>query len=537
MSDLHDTPTPRRRGRGGRILANLAWVLGGAALTVLLLANPLGIPPVGDWVHHLPGHGDPAAPAAEAHEGQLWTCGMHPQVISEEPGQCPICGMDLVPLAVDPTGHDHAAVDATVWTCEEHPEIAESEPGTCPIDGRPLVPKRVASGGGEREVLFYRNPMDPTVTSPVPAKDSMGMDYVPVYADAAAGAAAGGPVVTIDPAVVQNMNVVTERVERRDLVRPIRTVGVLDYDQQQMVSVTTRFSGFIEKVYVNYVGEPVRRGQPLFEIYSPELVQTQEELLSALSFAERLEGAPEETRRRAEALAEAARTRLAYWDIGRGQIDRLEKGGTALRTLTVTAPASGLVMKRMPGLEGMAVKPGMELFHIADLSSLWLDVQVFEDQLPWLREGSEAEITLAYFPGETFRGKVRFVEPEVQERTRTVGLRVEVPNRDGRLRAGMYAQVRFAPRTATDAVAVPRQAVLRSGERNLVILALGEGRFAPREVTLGAEGDDFVQVLAGVEAGDTVVTSSQFLIDSESNLQEAIQKLIAKRRTAAGGRG
>jgi len=273
----------------------------------------------------------------------------------------------------------------------------------------------------------------------------------------------------------------------------------------------------------------VRRGQPLFEIYAPELVQTQQELLSSISFARRLEGAPEEARQRAESLVEAARSRLGYWDIGEDQVRRLVEDGIVARTLTVTAPAGGVVMKRMPALEGMAVQPGMELFHIADLSYLWLSVEVFEDQLPWLREGSAGRIELSYFPGETFTGEVRFVEPQVNEATRTVDLRLEVPNPDGRLRAGMYATVRFAPVMAAETVAVPSLAVLRTGERNLVIVALGEGRFAPREVTLGAEGGGLVQVLSGLEAGERVVTSSQFLLDSESNLREAIQKLLAAR--------
>jgi len=376
--------------------------------------------------------------------------------------------------------------------------------------------------------------MDPTITSSVPSKDEMGMDYVPVYADEAEAAASQGATVTIDPGVVQNMNVQTAKVERRDLSREIRTVGYLDYDQEKMVSVTTKYPGFVEKVYVNYVGEPVRRGQPLFEVYAPELVQTQRELLAALGYARRLEGAEAEARGRAEALVEAARSRRAYWDISGEQIAELEKSGEPRRTLTAVAPSSGVVMMRMAGLEGMAIRPGMELFHIADLSTLWLSVEVFEDQLAWLREGSEAEISLSYFPGETFRGKVRFVEPQVSEKTRTVGLRVEVPNRDGKLRAGMYATVRFAPVVAEKAVVVPSLAVLRTGERNLVVVSLGDGRFAPREVRLGAEGDHFQQILEGVEPGEDVVTSAQFLLDSESNLREAIQKLLASRKGAAG---
>ena len=297
-----------------------------------------------------------------------------------------------------------------------------------------------------------------------------------------------------------------------------------------MVSITTKYSGFIEHVYVNYVGEPVQQGAPLFDIYSPELVQTQEELLSALSFSRRLSRASEEARRRADALADAARTRLGFWDISEAQIDSLAASGEAMRALTVTAPAGGIVMMRMPGLDGMAVKPGMELFHIADLSTLWLSVEVFEDQLPWLREGSQAHVELSYFPGESCRGRVRFVEPQVNEKTRTIGLRLEIPNPEGRLRAGMYATVRFDPVVARNTIALPSIALIRSGQRNLVIVAQGGGRFAPREVTVGAEGDGFVQILAGLEPGEQVVTSAQFLLDSESNLREAIQKLIAAQR-------
>jgi Cu(I)/Ag(I) efflux system membrane fusion protein/cobalt-zinc-cadmium efflux system membrane fusion protein len=376
--------------------------------------------------------------------------------------------------------------------------------------------------------------MDPSVTSPVPRKDEMGMDYVPVYADEAASAANQGAVVTIDPTVQQNMNVVTERVSRRDISHEIRTVGYLDYDQEQMVSITTKYPGFIEETYVNYIGQPVKKGEPLFEIYAPELVQTEQELLSALRYANSMSSAPEETRRRAEALLEAARQRFAYWDISPEQVRRLEETGEVFRTLQVQAPVGGLVMKRMPGLEGMAVRPGMELLHIADLSDLWLTVEIFEDQLPWLDVGSEATISLDYFPGETFRGRVRYIEPEVSEKTRTVQLTLEVPNRGGKLRVGMYATVVFQPVAVTDALTVPNEAVLRTGQRNVVVVALGGGRFAPRDVTLGPSGDGFVQVLSGLSEGDEVVTSSQFLIDSESNLREAIRKMIAEKRGGGG---
>jgi len=447
--DMQSSPP----ARGRRRLANLAWVLLGCAVTLVLIANPLRLRAI-----------------------------------------------DTLTRALRGGGHGVGA------------------PGSDAAGER---------GGKERKVLFYRNPMNPAITSPTAAKDEMGMDYVPVYEDEAEDAAGQGATVRIDPGVAQNMNVRVERVERRDLRREIRTVGYLEYDQQKMVSVTTKYQGWVEKVFVNYIGEAVKKGAPLFRIYAPELVQTQQDLLSALAFAARMEKAPDEAQRRARSLVDSARQRLAYWDIAPAQIERLVSGGDVLRTLVVTAPADGVVMKRAEGLEGMAVRPGMELFHLADLSSLWLSVEAFEDQLAWLKPGSQAHISLSYFPGETFTGRVRFVEPQVTEKTRTVSLRLEVPNRGGRLRSGMYATVRFLPVVVKDAVVVPELAVLRTGERNVVVLQTGKGGFAPREVVLGRSGEGSVEVTSGLQEGDKVVTSAQFLIDSESNLREALLKMVA----------
>ncbi|HXI03942.1 MAG TPA: efflux RND transporter periplasmic adaptor subunit [Candidatus Saccharimonadales bacterium] len=490
-----ESPAGRSRGR-----LWMAIVVAGAAgfgAAWLVFSNPLGIPLFEAWSHA------PRAAAGAGEEKKLWTCSMHPQVISDEPGKCPICGMDLVPVR-----HGTAAA----------PAAGEKAPG-------------------EPKILFYRNPMDPTVTSPVPMKDPMGMDYVPVYAaeEGAAGSAPG--TVVIDPAIVQNMGVLSEKIARKDLRRSVRTVGYLDYDQEKMVSVTTKYDGFVEKVYVNYIGQPVSKGDPLFDIYSPALVQTEQELLSAIEFSRRMDAAPDDMRSRSEDLVKAARQRLAYWDITPEQVSEIEKTGKVLRALTVTAPTGGLVMKRQEGLEGMAVRPGMDVIHIADLSSLWLKVEVFEDQLAWLRKGSTARVSLTYFPGESFSGQVRFIEPQVSEKTRTVNLTLEVPNADGRLRAGMYATVEFAPVVARDSLAVPATAVLRTGLRNVVIVSLGGGRFAPREVKLGAAGEGWYQVLSGLREGDEVVTSSQFLIDSESNLQEAIQKMVEPGTTVPSGEG
>ena len=478
------------RSSGGVPWRGLVWFVAGLVVAYLLLADPLGL---GLLPSQRPGPGETAS--AKASDSTVWICPMHPDLLHDRPGECPICGMDLVPLDERPT--DAAAIED---------------------DG---------------EILFYRHPMDPEVTSPVPAEDEMGMPYVPVYAEEAPSGAA--PMVEIDPVVVQNMNVQSAPVVRRDLRHRIRSVGYLEYDQERMVSVTTKYSGWVERVYANYVGERIEKGQPLFEIYSPELVQTEQELLSALEYAARLEEAPREARRRADALVDAARTRLSYWDISPQQIAELEASGEIFRTLRVVAPASGVIMKRIDGLEGMAVRPGMEIFHIADLSTLWLSVEIFEDQVAWIDVGTPAEIEFTYFPGETFRGVVRFVEPEFSERTRTLRVKIEVPNPRGRLKAGMFATVVFEPVAVHEALAVPSLAVLRTGRRNVVVLDLGSGRFAPREVTLGHQGEGFVEVLDGLVEGDRVVTSAQFLLDSEASLQEAIQKMLADR--SGGGVG
>lgn len=523
---MTDTKTNRFRWMSPVLL--LAAVATGVVLGQLLPSALLDLrtPTVADT--------DESAPFPE---GQLWTCGMHPHVIEEQPGQCPICGMDLTPMRDNSggseVGHSHperspsSTTEPAAWTCPDHANIVESQPGTCPIDSLDLVPADTPPG--EREILFYRNPMDPTVTSPVPAKDSMGMEYVAVYAPGADAAEPASGVVRVDPATVQKMNVRIEKVVRRDLTHPIRTVGYLEFDQERMVTVTTKYSGWIEKVYVNYVGENVRRGQPLFEIYSPELVQTEQELLSALEFATAMSDAPEDARQRALSMVDSARVRLSYWDISPQQIERLEDTGEVFRTLEVTAPADGQVMKRLAGLEGMAVQPGMELFHIADLSSLWLSVELFEGQLAWVSEGTTADIVLPYFPGESFRGRVRFLEPELSEKTRTMRAKIEMPNPRGRLRKGMYATVELQPVVVHQALAVPTQAVLRTGTRNVVMQAIGEGSFVPREVSLGQEAGGFVEILEGLDQGAQVVTSAQFLLDSESTLQAAIQKMIAGR--------
>ncbi len=385
---------------------------------------------------------------------------------------------------------------------------------------------------GEREIVYWRSPMDPTITSPEPRTDAMGMEYVPVYADDTESPPAG--TIRIDPTFVQNIGVQSEPVRRVDIPFTIRTVGTLTYNDAGMTWINTKYEGWIESVAVNYIGEPVSRGQTLFEIYSPQLVTTQKEYLQAVDYAERLGSSRyPEIAARARALLASARERLRYWDITDAQIDQIEASGDIRRTLAVTSPVDGIVVEKMDqALEGMHVTPGMNLYKLADLSTIWVEVEIFEHQVPWLRLGQTAQVELPYTPGRVYTGRVRYLYPFFSERTRTMKVSIELQNPDQLLRANMFANVTFEVPSAQDVLAVPEEAVIRSGTRDILVLDRGAGSFEVVEVTLGMNGSGLWEVRDGIEEGDRVVVSSQFLIDSESNLKEAIRKI-----TSTGGEG
>ncbi len=389
---------------------------------------------------------------------------------------------------------------------------------------------RASDGDGtspNRKVKYWKAPMDPTYVRDQPGKSPMGMDLVPVYEDEVEQPLGPGAV-RIDPVFVQNIGVQTETVRRMDLPFTIRTVGVLGYDAKQMVWVNTKYEGWIDTVYVNYVGESVEKGQKLFEIYSPQLVTTQKEYLQALDYAERMDGSDyPEIAKRARALVTASRERLAYWDVSTEQIQSLGSTRQILRTLAVTAPASGVVVEKMDhALEGMFAKAGMNLYKIANLSTIWLEADIYEHQVPWLRVGTYAKVELPHEPGKIYRGRIRYLLPFFDEKTRTMKVSIELQNPGGSLRADMYANVTFDVPAARNVLAVPEEAVIHSGERNILVLDRGEGKFEVRDVTLGVNGGGLWEVTEGLNDGDRVVVSSQFLIDSESNLKEAIRKLI-----------
>ncbi len=391
----------------------------------------------------------------------------------------------------------------------------------------PAAPADAAPGGGERRILHWRAPMDPAFTSDRPGKSPMGMDLVPVYADEAEAERLPPGAVRIDPAFAQSIGVRAEPVQRHDIAQTIRTVGTLAHNDRQIAWVNTKYDGWIENVAVNYLGETVEQGQVLFDIYSPQLVTTQTEYLQAVDYAARLDAsAYPAIAARARSLVDSSRARLGFWDITADQIETLERERTPRRTLAVVSPVTGVVVEKMDqALDGMYVQAGMNLYKMADLTTIWVDVEIFEHQVEAMRVGQRAEVELPYLPGRPYTGFVRYLYPHFNERTRTMTVSIELENPDLTLRAGMYANVTFDVPVARNAVAVPEEAVIRSGVRDLVVLERAPGSFQVAPVTLGVRGDGVWEVLEGVAEGDTVVVSAQFLIDSESNLTQALRTL------------
>ena len=434
---------------------------------------------IGVWIGGDEGTGQVGA------EDAVYYCPMHLTYVSDRPGSCPVCGMDLVKEKAPAEAHVHKGSTAS----------------------------------GERKILHWCAPMDPNYISDTPGKSPMGMDLIPVYEDEVMGARGG---VSIDPQTVQNIGVKTALVEHRPLTRMVRTVGRVDYDETRITDVNTKVMGWVEKLFVDYTGQSVSKGQPLLEIYSPELVAAQEEYLTALDHNRRLEqGAVEEIATGARELLNSTKQRLLYWDITEEQIGELKRTRLVKRTMMIHSPQEGVVVHKAV-LDGAHIKAGQHLYRIADLSRVWIYADIYEHELPWIKVGQEAEVTLSYAPGRVFEGKVTNVYPFLEEKTRTVKVRMVFPNPEMELKPEMYANVKIRPVISRHAIVIPTQAVIHSGERNVVILDLGEGRFLPREVKLGVEAEGIYEVLEGLKGGERIVTSAQFLIDSESNLKAAL---------------
>lgn len=437
---------------------------------------------------------------------QLYTCGMHTQVIQEDPGNCPICEMKLTPMKESKT---------TEADADEHTDMKHEDSMSA------------SDGKKNKKVLYWRAPMDPTYISDEPGKSPMGMDLVPVYEGEEMQT---GSTITIDPTTVQNMGVRTADVKRQPFHREIRTVGHIDYNEDALFAVNLKFDGWIETLHVSRTGEVVQKGQPLLSIYSPALVATQEEYLLAYRNKQKLaHTAFAQISRGATDLLQATRKRLEYWDITDGQIEKLERTGEVKKYLTIYSPANGVVQHKN-AVEGAHVKAGIDLFRVADLSKVWVLAHIFEYELPWVEVGQKVDMQLPYVPGKRFQGEVEYIYPYLDQKTRDVKIRIVFHNPDLELKPQMYANITIEASSEQEELVVPSEAVVRSGTRNLIFLALGGGKFRPQEVILGPEGEDgMIKVAAGLQEGQTIVTSAQFLLDSESRLQTAIQKLVDSR--------
>ncbi|MGB5104519.1 MAG: efflux RND transporter periplasmic adaptor subunit [Steroidobacteraceae bacterium] len=455
-------------GDSGR---NARWGLALLALAVMVLAGCAKDP-------EGPEASEPATAAADdaaaehalKHTDPQYRCPMHPDVVRDAPGECPICGMDLVK-----------------------------------VEPEPAAP---AAKGTDAAPLYYRHPHDPNRTSPVPKQDEMGMDYVPVFADAA------GPEVRISPAVVNNLGVRTEAAQRTPLERRAETVGYVSFDERRVQQVRPRAEGWIEGLSVRAMGETVAAGQLLFTLYSPMLESAQQEYLDALEIGN-------------ADLIEASRERLRALGLDSGTASRLAKGGRAAGRVAFHAPIAGVVTE-LEAKEGAMVTPDMVAMTITELGSLWVIAEVPESQAGWVAPGTTAELRFPSLPGESVAGRVEYVYPELNMETRTVRARITLEQAPAAIRPNMLASVSLVGEVTGDAVTIPRSALIRTGSEDRVVIALDAGRFVPRRVVAGAESGDRIVIRDGLAEGERVVVAGQFLLDSEANLRAGLERLTSE---------
>jgi len=424
---------------------------------------------------------DTAMEHAVKHLDTKYVCPMHSQIVRDEPGSCPICGMTLVKkeLKLEPQENalEHAIKHTNPkYVCPMHSQIVRDEPGSCPICGMTLVKKESAK----------------------PAEKSKSQDKYPT--------------VIVPPEVTQKMGVKTVTINKGTLQRHIKTVGYVAYNENKLVHIHPRSSGWVEKLHVRREGDFVKRGKPLLEMYSPEVLKAQQDFLVALRTGSK------GTRISGKRYKGFIRNRLRLLGVAENTISQIERKNTSINDVPIFAPQSGIVT-HLNIREGMYVTPNSAMFTIVDLSTVWVMVEVFEHQLNWVKKGLDAEIKVPALPGQVWKGKVDYVYPELEPKTRTLKVRLRFDNPKRRLKPNMFTQAMIDGKPKVGILAIPRQALIVTGERESVIVALGDGKFKPVDVKTGMRSHGQVEILAGLKVGESVVLSGQFLIDSEANLQ------------------
>lgn len=384
----------------------------------------------------------------------------------------------------------------------------------------------------EKKPFFYRNPMNPAITSPVPAKDEMGMDYIPVYADSGPKQAVPGSV-RIDPTVVQDIGVRTAIASQKTISRDIQTTGRIVYDEQLLTRLHPKVKGWIEKLFVGETGTPVKKNTMLLALYSPELVTSEEEYLLALKNADTLKKSPfADVRQGALDLVSSSRQRLELLDVPAHQMRALDEKRKVIKNLHIHSPFHGIVT-HIGVREGQYVTPETELYRIADLSKVWVYADIYAYELPWVQVGDVAQMHIDALPGRTFRGRISYIYPYIDPKTRTNKVRIEFDNPEMLLKPEMFADMQIHASRRQQALVIPTEAVIRTGRVPKVFVQTAPGRFEPRSVKLGISDGADTEVLSGIKAGEKVVTSAQFLIDSESSLNEAAAKMVAPKKEPA----
>lgn len=469
-------------------------------------------------------------------EAGTYYCPMHPTYVSDRPGTCPICNMDLVQReeggkqseAARDWGHDHRdaerAAPGEVYACPMHPSVAAPGPGICAKCNMDLVP----SGRATLPETPWTCPMHPEVVSDTAGRCPLcRMDLVPREPEEAPAATGvpGHAAVKLDSEGLRLAGVRTEEVREERLARAIRTVGTVAVDERRLHRAQAKVAGWVEKLHVSFTGQEVRRGQPMLSIYSPELLATQEEYLLAKRHAERFLGSSvPEVRRGGEELVEAARRRLELFDVPARFLAELERTGVARRTVDLPAPASGHVVS-LEVVAGAQVQPGMELFTVADLSRVWVEADFYESEARFVAPGRRARLALPYDPEAALEGTVSYVYPEIHAEARTLRARFDLANPDLVLKPGMFVDVELDVDLG-EGIVVADSAVLDSGLRQIVFVETGAGRFEPREVQVLWRGDGKARLAPGVvAAGERVAVRANFLLDSESRLRAALEAL------------